>query len=82
VFDGPTPAAANVRIEFRALPAQPTIRDGIAFVAAFAGFIENLPRREHPVASLDAAVREMQETYVERQAETLVDGTFREWLNE
>jgi len=176
VFDGPTPAAANARIEFRALPAQPTIRDSIAFVAAFAGLMESLPRREHPVASLDwevarenfyaamrdgrdavlrwitangedtddaetaltellehasdglappglsaseadaflnplrarvengvtpaewkrrevrrrvdegasidAAVRGMQEAYVERQAEALVDGTFREWLNE
>ena len=53
VFDGTTRSQANARIEFRPLPAQPTIRDAIAFQAVFAGLMESLPRREHPVRSLD-----------------------------
>jgi gamma-glutamyl:cysteine ligase YbdK (ATP-grasp superfamily) len=53
VFDGPTRSAANVRIEFRPIPGQPTIRDSIAFLAVFAGLMESLPMREHPVADLE-----------------------------
>jgi hypothetical protein len=53
VFEGATRAAANARIEFRPIPAQPTVRDTVAFQAAFAGLMESLPRREHPVAGLD-----------------------------
>ena len=53
VFDGATRSAANARIEFRPIPAQPTIRDSIAFQAAFAGLMESLTRLEHPVADLD-----------------------------
>ncbi|MFC6798280.1 MULTISPECIES: hypothetical protein [unclassified Haladaptatus] len=53
VFGGPTRSAANARIEFRPIPAQPTVRDSIAFQAMFAGLMESLPRREHPVADLD-----------------------------
>jgi len=53
VFDGATPQQANARIEFRPLSAQPTIRDAIAFQAVFAGLMESLPRREHPVRQLD-----------------------------
>ncbi|WP_247000686.1 hypothetical protein [Halosolutus gelatinilyticus] len=53
VFDGPTRSAANARIEFRPIPAQPTVRDGIAFLAAFAGLMESLTRLEHPVVELD-----------------------------
>ncbi|WP_101297373.1 hypothetical protein [Halegenticoccus soli] len=49
VFDGATRSSANARIEFRPIPAQPTVRDSIAFQAAFAGLMESLPRREHPV---------------------------------
>jgi hypothetical protein len=52
VFDGRTRSAANARIEFRPLPAQPTLRDCIAFEAVFAGLMESLRRREHPVRSL------------------------------
>jgi hypothetical protein len=52
VFDGSSRSAANVRIEFRPLPAQPTIRDCVAFEAVFAGLMESLPRREHPVQAL------------------------------
>ena len=52
VFDGPTRADANARIEFRPLPGQPTVRDAVAFQAVFGGLLESLPRREHPVASL------------------------------
>ncbi|WP_435064981.1 hypothetical protein [Halobaculum sp. EA56] len=53
VFDGATRSAANARIEFRPIPAQPTVPDSIAFLAAFAGLMESLPRRRHPVAELD-----------------------------
>jgi hypothetical protein len=52
VFDGPTRQAANARIEFRPIPGQPTVRDSVAFMAAFAGLMESLPRREHPVHKL------------------------------
>ncbi|MFA9515942.1 hypothetical protein ACERIT_01765 [Halopenitus sp. H-Gu1] len=52
VFDGATRSAANARIEFRPIAAQPTVRDSIAFQAAFAGLLEELPRREHPVVDL------------------------------
>ncbi|MFB6233630.1 MAG: hypothetical protein ABEH61_05165 [Haloarculaceae archaeon] len=53
VFDGATRSQANARIEFRPLPAQPTIRDCVAFEAVFAGLMESLPRLEHPVQSLE-----------------------------
>lgn len=53
VLDGASPSDANARIEFRPIPAQPTIRDSIAFLALFAGLMESLPRRAHPVRDLD-----------------------------
>jgi len=53
VFDGATRSAANARIEFRPLPGQPTIRDAVAFQAVFAGLMESLPRREHPIRALE-----------------------------
>ncbi|GAB3665939.1 hypothetical protein [Halopiger thermotolerans] len=53
VFGGPTRSAANARIEFRPIPAQPTVRDGTAFLAAFAGLLQSLTRLEHPVRELD-----------------------------
>jgi hypothetical protein len=53
VFGGPTRSAANARIEFRPIPAQPTVRDSVAFLAAFAGLLESLTRLEHPVLELD-----------------------------
>ncbi|WP_435552643.1 hypothetical protein [Natrinema sp. CGMCC1.2065] len=53
VFGGPTRSAANARIEFRPIPAQPTVRDSVAFLAAFAGLMESLTRLEHPVVELD-----------------------------
>lgn len=53
VFDGATRSAANARIEFRPIPAQPTVRDSVAFLAAFAGLLESLPRRRHPVYDLE-----------------------------
>ena len=49
VFDGPTRTSANARIEFRPLPGQPTVRGTISLLAVFAGLLESLPRREHPV---------------------------------
>jgi hypothetical protein len=56
VFDGPTRSAANARIEFRPIAAQPTVRDSVAFLAAFAGLLESLTRLEHPVVELDWVV--------------------------
>ncbi|WP_408958606.1 hypothetical protein [Natrinema sp. 74] len=53
VFGGPTRSAANARIEFRPIPAQPTVRDSISFLAAVAGLMESLTRLEHPVLELD-----------------------------
>ncbi|WP_049927188.1 hypothetical protein [Halopiger goleimassiliensis] len=55
VFGGPTRSAANARIEFRPIPAQPTVRDSVAFLAAFAGVLESFTRLEHPVLELDWA---------------------------
>jgi hypothetical protein len=52
VFDGGSRAAANVRIEFRPLPGQPTLRDTMAFLAAFAGTMTAFPSTDHPVADL------------------------------
>ncbi|RQG98073.1 hypothetical protein [Natrarchaeobius chitinivorans] len=56
VFGGPTRSAANARIEFRPIPAQPTVRDSVSFLAAFAGLMESLTRLEHPVNELDWAI--------------------------
>jgi hypothetical protein len=53
VFGGPTRSQANARIEFRPLPAQPTVRDSMALMVAFAGAMEGLTRTEHPVTDLD-----------------------------
>ena len=52
VFGGATRSSANARIEFRPLPAQPTVRDAVSFEAVFAGLMETLPRVEHPVRGL------------------------------
>ncbi len=52
VFEAPSRSAANARIEFRPLPSQPTVLDSVAFEAVFAGLMESLPRREHPVRRL------------------------------
>jgi hypothetical protein len=49
VFDGATRSSANARIEFRPIAAQPTVRDSVAFQAVFAGLMESLPQRRHPV---------------------------------
>lgn len=56
VFGGATRSDANARIEFRPIAAQPTVRDSIAFQAAFAGLLESTFRREHPVRHLDWVV--------------------------
>ncbi len=56
VFGGATRSAANARIEFRPIPGQPTVRDSIAFQAAFAGLMESLPKREHPLITQEWSV--------------------------
>jgi hypothetical protein len=53
VFAGATRSEANARIEFRPIPGQPTVRDSIAFQAAFAGLIEGMHAHNHPLADLD-----------------------------
>jgi hypothetical protein len=58
VFGGATRSEANARVEFRPLPAQPTVRDTVAFGAAFAGLMESLPQRRHPVIDQDWEVAE------------------------
>jgi len=55
VFEGASRSSANARIEFRPIPSQPTVRDSLAFQAAFAGLLEALPRHEHPLYDLDWA---------------------------
>ena len=55
VFDAGAEGTPNVRIEFRPLPGQPTIGDSVAFLGLFAGLLTDLPRRDHPVASLEWA---------------------------
>ncbi|MFC7203526.1 hypothetical protein ACFQJC_08375 [Haloferax namakaokahaiae] len=52
VFDGGSRSSANARIEFRPIAGQPTVRDSVAFQAAFAGLMERLPRQDHPVIDL------------------------------
>jgi len=52
VFGGATRSSANARIEFRPIPGQPTVSDTVAFLAAFAGLMEQLPRHAHPVDEL------------------------------
>jgi hypothetical protein len=53
VFEGAERSAANVRVEFRPLPGQPTIRDSVAFQAAFAGLLQRLVATDHPLRELD-----------------------------
>ncbi|QLH81536.1 hypothetical protein [Halosimplex pelagicum] len=53
VFDGPTEPQANARIEFRPLPAQPTVRDAVSFQAVFAGLLTTLTSIEHPVRAME-----------------------------
>ena len=52
VFDGATPSAANARLEFRPIAAQPTVRDSVAFLATFAGLMESCFHFEHPIEAL------------------------------
>jgi hypothetical protein len=52
VFGGASGSAANVRIEFRPLPGQPTLGDTVAFVAAFAGAMRYFADRGHPARDL------------------------------
>jgi len=53
VFDGASRSAANARIEFRPLAAQPTVRDSVAFLAMFAGLLERMRQTRHPLYFLD-----------------------------
>ena len=52
VFEGATRADANARLEFRPLPAQPTVRDSVSLLAAVAGLMEGLVEADHPVCAL------------------------------
>lgn len=53
VFDGASRGHANARIEFRPLPAQPTVPDAVRFQATFGGLLESLYRRDHPLELLE-----------------------------
>ncbi|MFB6132090.1 MAG: hypothetical protein ABEJ44_01635 [Halanaeroarchaeum sp.] len=53
VFDGASRSAANARIEFRPLSAQPTVRDSVAFLATYAGLLERMRQGHHPLFYLD-----------------------------
>ncbi|MBS3760429.1 hypothetical protein [Halodesulfurarchaeum sp.] len=52
VFEGASRTEANARIEFRPIPAQPTVRDSVGFQAAFAGLLEQMRQHEHPLYDL------------------------------
>lgn len=52
VFEGATRADANARIEFRPLPAQPTVQDSVALLAVAGGLLTGLVRADHPVTDL------------------------------
>ena len=52
VFGGASRESANARIEFRPIPAQPTVRDSVSFLVAFAGLMEHGFRRGHPLCDL------------------------------
>ncbi|GGL59306.1 hypothetical protein [Halocalculus aciditolerans] len=53
VFGGATKEEANARIEFRPIPCQPTVRDTMAVQALFAGLLESMVKRDHPLYDLD-----------------------------
>ncbi|MFC7199797.1 hypothetical protein [Halospeciosus flavus] len=53
VFGGSSKESANARIEFRPIPGQPTVRDTIAYQAAFAGLLESMVKRGHHLYDLD-----------------------------
>jgi gamma-glutamyl:cysteine ligase YbdK (ATP-grasp superfamily) len=52
MFSAGDRTAANARIEFRPLSAQPTLRDTVAFQAVFAGLLAGLTRKDHPLTLL------------------------------
>ena len=52
VFEGKTREVANARLEFRPLPAQPTVPDTVAFVVAVSGALTGLAETNHPVSAL------------------------------
>ncbi|XGI83217.1 hypothetical protein ACEU6E_08000 [Halorutilales archaeon Cl-col2-1] len=52
VFEGSTRSDAHVRVEFRPLAGQPTIRDTIGFQALYAGLLTALTRLDHPLIDL------------------------------
>ncbi|MDY6818822.1 MAG: hypothetical protein SVG88_09185 [Halobacteriales archaeon] len=87
VFEGHSRSAAHARIEFRPIPAQPTVRDTLAFQAAFAGALVGMVAADHPVRTLDwnharenfyAAVREglnAEFKWIDRDAHRCSDNT-------
>ncbi|MFB6353728.1 MAG: hypothetical protein ABEJ92_06545 [Halobacteriales archaeon] len=52
VFEGESRSTAHARIEFRPLPAQPTVRDSLAFLAVYAGLLEECYASDHPLREL------------------------------
>jgi hypothetical protein len=52
MFSAVDRTAANARIEFRPLSAQPTLRDTVAFQAVFGGLLAGLTRKDHPLTLL------------------------------
>jgi len=51
VFEGASKAEANARIEFRPLPAQPTVRDSVSLLATVAGALRAFVHTDHPVST-------------------------------
>ena len=76
VFEGQTRSSAHARIEFRPLPAQPTVRDSVAFLAMLAGLLEECFATDHPVREL---AWETAQVNLYRAAEDGLGGTI-EWI--
>lgn len=56
VIGGETRTEANLRLEFRPLPSQPTLRDTVGLQALFSGALLGLVGEDHPLVEQDWSV--------------------------
>lgn len=86
VIGGETRDEANLRIEFRPLPAQPTLRDTVGLQALFSGALIGLVLSDHPLIEQEWGVAkenfyraaedslEAEQTWVDRAGEETTSG--------